>query len=134
MLQVSGEDHLICATLHSPVMTFTPVSLDFCRSIADWLKAPDTMFLLDFIKPEFLLLRVRGPAGGRSDLGAHEDLHINTSFWVLFSVLCTQRGCGMCLWFTRALKATWGHYWTTLMYLLANRIQSNFFGQRTMLT
>ncbi|XP_031434697.1 anaphase-promoting complex subunit 1 isoform X2 [Clupea harengus] len=27
------------------------------RSIADWLKAPDTMFLLDFIKPEFLLLR-----------------------------------------------------------------------------
>lgn len=28
------------------------------RSIADWLKAPDTMFLLDFIKPEFLLLRV----------------------------------------------------------------------------
>ncbi|GAA6069291.1 anaphase-promoting complex subunit 1 isoform X1 [Tachysurus ichikawai] len=29
------------------------------RSIADWLKAPDTMFLLDFIKPEFLLLRVR---------------------------------------------------------------------------
>uniref|UniRef100_A0A671M6J1 Uncharacterized protein n=1 Tax=Sinocyclocheilus anshuiensis TaxID=1608454 RepID=A0A671M6J1_9TELE len=27
------------------------------RSVADWLKAPDTMFLLDFIKPEFLLLR-----------------------------------------------------------------------------
>ncbi|XP_069035969.1 anaphase-promoting complex subunit 1 [Lepisosteus oculatus] len=27
------------------------------RSIADWLRAPDTMFLLDFIKPEFLLLR-----------------------------------------------------------------------------
>ncbi|KAG9328910.1 hypothetical protein JZ751_009328 [Albula glossodonta] len=27
------------------------------RSIADWLQAPDTMFLLDFIKPEFLLLR-----------------------------------------------------------------------------
>lgn len=28
------------------------------RSIADWLKPPDTWFLLDFIKPEFLLLRV----------------------------------------------------------------------------
>uniref|UniRef100_A0A803V0C3 Anaphase-promoting complex subunit 1 n=1 Tax=Ficedula albicollis TaxID=59894 RepID=A0A803V0C3_FICAL len=27
------------------------------RSIADWLKAPDTMYLLDFVKPEFLLLR-----------------------------------------------------------------------------
>uniref|UniRef100_A0A3B5BH31 Anaphase-promoting complex subunit 1 n=1 Tax=Stegastes partitus TaxID=144197 RepID=A0A3B5BH31_9TELE len=27
------------------------------RSIADWLKPPDTWFLLDFIKPEFLLLR-----------------------------------------------------------------------------
>lgn len=27
------------------------------RSIADWLKPPDTLFLLDFIKPEFLLLR-----------------------------------------------------------------------------
>ncbi|XP_041866489.1 anaphase-promoting complex subunit 1 isoform X2 [Melanotaenia boesemani] len=26
-------------------------------SIADWLKPPDTWFLLDFIKPEFLLLR-----------------------------------------------------------------------------
>lgn len=30
-----------------------------CRSIADWLQAPDTMYLLDFVKPEFLLLRVR---------------------------------------------------------------------------
>ncbi len=40
-------------------LTFTPVSLVPSRSIADWLKAPDTMFLLDFIKPEFLLLRVR---------------------------------------------------------------------------
>lgn len=28
------------------------------RSIADWLQPPDTWFLLDFIKPEFLLLRV----------------------------------------------------------------------------
>jgi hypothetical protein len=28
------------------------------RSIADWLRAPDTMYLLDFVKPEFLLLRV----------------------------------------------------------------------------
>ncbi|XP_078205059.1 anaphase-promoting complex subunit 1 isoform X3 [Callithrix jacchus] len=27
------------------------------RSIADWLRAPDTMYLLDFVKPEFLLLR-----------------------------------------------------------------------------
>uniref|UniRef100_A0A8C8AJY4 Anaphase-promoting complex subunit 1 n=1 Tax=Otus sunia TaxID=257818 RepID=A0A8C8AJY4_9STRI len=27
------------------------------RSIADWLQAPDTMYLLDFVKPEFLLLR-----------------------------------------------------------------------------
>uniref|UniRef100_A0A7N8Y197 Anaphase-promoting complex subunit 1 n=1 Tax=Mastacembelus armatus TaxID=205130 RepID=A0A7N8Y197_9TELE len=27
------------------------------KSIADWLKPPDTWFLLDFIKPEFLLLR-----------------------------------------------------------------------------
>ncbi|XP_051781384.1 anaphase-promoting complex subunit 1 isoform X2 [Erpetoichthys calabaricus] len=27
------------------------------RSIAEWLRAPDTLFLLDFIKPEFLLLR-----------------------------------------------------------------------------
>uniref|UniRef100_A0A8C6VB30 Anaphase-promoting complex subunit 1 n=1 Tax=Naja naja TaxID=35670 RepID=A0A8C6VB30_NAJNA len=27
------------------------------RSIADWLCAPDTMYLLDFVKPEFLLLR-----------------------------------------------------------------------------
>ncbi|XP_037553834.1 anaphase-promoting complex subunit 1 [Nematolebias whitei] len=27
------------------------------RSISDWLKPPDTWFLLDFIKPEFLLLR-----------------------------------------------------------------------------
>ncbi|OWK53409.1 Anaphase-promoting complex subunit 1 [Lonchura striata] len=27
------------------------------RSIADWLKAPDTMYLLDFVKPEFLMLR-----------------------------------------------------------------------------
>lgn len=31
------------------------------RSIADWLKPPDTWFLLDFIKPEFLLLRVSAP-------------------------------------------------------------------------
>lgn len=31
------------------------------RSIADWLKPPDTWFLLDFIKPEFLLLRVGVP-------------------------------------------------------------------------
>lgn len=36
---------------------------DYCysstnRSIADWLRAPDTMYLLDFVKPEFLLLRV----------------------------------------------------------------------------
>ncbi|KAI2658109.1 Anaphase-promoting complex subunit 1 [Labeo rohita] len=38
-------------------LAFTPFSLDPSRSIADWLKAPDTMFLLDFIKPEFLLLR-----------------------------------------------------------------------------
>uniref|UniRef100_A0A8C8SU53 Anaphase-promoting complex subunit 1 n=1 Tax=Pelusios castaneus TaxID=367368 RepID=A0A8C8SU53_9SAUR len=28
-----------------------------CWSIADWLRAPDTMYLLDFVKPEFLLLR-----------------------------------------------------------------------------
>ncbi|MXQ90209.1 hypothetical protein E5288_WYG017338 [Bos mutus] len=27
------------------------------RPIADWLRAPDTMYLLDFVKPEFLLLR-----------------------------------------------------------------------------
>ncbi|PIO35328.1 hypothetical protein AB205_0200750, partial [Aquarana catesbeiana] len=27
------------------------------RSVADWLRAPDTMYLLDFVKPEFLLLR-----------------------------------------------------------------------------
>ncbi|KAF3841859.1 hypothetical protein F7725_023810 [Dissostichus mawsoni] len=33
------------------------------RSIADWLKPPDTWFLLDFIKPEFLLLRVSVPLG-----------------------------------------------------------------------
>ncbi|XP_043916095.1 anaphase-promoting complex subunit 1 [Protopterus annectens] len=27
------------------------------RSVSDWLRAPDTMYLLDFVKPEFLLLR-----------------------------------------------------------------------------
>uniref|UniRef100_A0A4W3J5N0 Anaphase promoting complex subunit 1 n=1 Tax=Callorhinchus milii TaxID=7868 RepID=A0A4W3J5N0_CALMI len=27
------------------------------RSIADWLRAPDTQYLLDFVKPEFLLMR-----------------------------------------------------------------------------
>ncbi|GCC32345.1 hypothetical protein chiPu_0010806, partial [Chiloscyllium punctatum] len=28
------------------------------RSIADWLRAPDTQYLLDFVKPEFLLMRI----------------------------------------------------------------------------
>lgn len=41
-------------------VTWKPFSFAVpCRSIADWLKAPDTMYLLDFVKPEFLLLRVR---------------------------------------------------------------------------
>lgn len=41
-------------------VTWNPFSFAMpCRSIADWLKAPDTMYLLDFVKPEFLLLRVR---------------------------------------------------------------------------
>lgn len=31
----------------------------FFRSVAAWLDAPDTQFLLDFIRPDFLLLRVR---------------------------------------------------------------------------
>uniref|UniRef100_A0A8C2L8N7 Anaphase-promoting complex subunit 1 n=1 Tax=Cyprinus carpio TaxID=7962 RepID=A0A8C2L8N7_CYPCA len=44
------------------------------RSIADWLKAPDTMFLLDFIKPEFLLLRVRENVTGPSEV--HSVLHL----------------------------------------------------------
>ena len=31
----------------------------FYRSVAAWFDAPDTQFLLDFIRPDFLLLRVR---------------------------------------------------------------------------
>lgn len=31
----------------------------FLRSVAAWFDAPDTQFLLDFIRPDFLLLRVR---------------------------------------------------------------------------
>lgn len=30
----------------------------FLRSVAAWFDAPDTQFLLDFIRPDFLLLRV----------------------------------------------------------------------------
>ena len=45
--------------------TYTRTSLIFVypafffRSVAAWLDAPDTQFLLDFIRPDFLLLRVR---------------------------------------------------------------------------
>jgi len=28
------------------------------RAIADWMKAPDTQYLLDFVRPDFLLLRI----------------------------------------------------------------------------
>lgn len=28
------------------------------RAIADWMTAPDTQFLLDMVRPDFLLLRV----------------------------------------------------------------------------
>ncbi|KAK0145167.1 Anaphase-promoting complex subunit 1 [Merluccius polli] len=46
------------------------------RSIADWLKAPDTMFLLDFIKPEFLLLRIIQENIGSA--GVAEDVTMET--------------------------------------------------------
>ena len=36
-----------------------PAFFFFFRSVAAWLDAPDTQFLLDFIRPDFLLLRVR---------------------------------------------------------------------------
>lgn len=28
------------------------------RAVADWMKAPDTQYLLDFVRPDFLLLRI----------------------------------------------------------------------------
>ncbi|KAF0027731.1 hypothetical protein F2P81_020472 [Scophthalmus maximus] len=43
------------------------------RSIADWLKPPDTWFLLDFIKPEFLLLRIM-----RGTFDPSEDINMET--------------------------------------------------------
>ena len=27
-------------------------------AVADWLQAPDTQYLLDFVRPDFLMLRV----------------------------------------------------------------------------
>ncbi len=35
--------------------------LCFCyRAVAQWLVAPDTQFLLEFVRPDFLMLRVSG--------------------------------------------------------------------------
>lgn len=28
------------------------------RAIADWMKPPDTQYLLDFVRPDFLMLRI----------------------------------------------------------------------------
>jgi anaphase-promoting complex subunit 1 len=28
------------------------------RAVAEWMKAPDTQYLLDFVRPDFLLLRI----------------------------------------------------------------------------
>ena len=29
-----------------------------CSAVAEWLQAPDTQFMLDHVRPDFLLLRV----------------------------------------------------------------------------
>ena len=34
------------------------MSNDVFRAVVDWLAAPDTQFLLDFVRPDFLMLRV----------------------------------------------------------------------------
>ncbi|MEE6474887.1 hypothetical protein FKM82_010525 [Ascaphus truei] len=49
------------------------------RSIADWLRAPDTMYLLDFVKPEFLLLRLHAtelPTSEDFELGNVAQAHV----------------------------------------------------------
>ncbi|EPY82028.1 hypothetical protein CB1_000688016 [Camelus ferus] len=51
------------------------------RSIADWLRAPDTMYLLDFVKPEFLLLRIireNSISLSEIELPCSEDLNLET--------------------------------------------------------
>jgi len=34
------------------------INVDMCSSVADWFVIPDTQSLLDFVRPDFLLLRV----------------------------------------------------------------------------
>ncbi|CAJ0931693.1 unnamed protein product, partial [Ranitomeya imitator] len=50
-------------------------------SIADWLRAPDTMYLLDFVKPEFLLLRIitaNSVSLHTAEQPSSEDLNLET--------------------------------------------------------
>jgi anaphase-promoting complex subunit 1 len=37
---------------------FSTMILLFSRAVADWLTACDTQFLLDFVRPDFLMLRI----------------------------------------------------------------------------
>lgn len=122
---LSFSSYVQCKAFFGSVcsLTFTPVSLVPSRSIADWLKAPDTMFLLDFIKPEFLLLRVRDMADSHqkfiraSGLAGTYTLtpHIGFSHTFLPSVLMFYDGFS---------GNIWGHF--SLSCWLTNRKVTSF--------
>ena len=53
MYHLINQEHSINDTC---VLLFYPFLLS---AVAEWLMAPDTQFLLDFVRPDFLMLRVR---------------------------------------------------------------------------
>ena len=49
----------VCACVCLCVLLYCYIRLYIHSAVAEWLTAPDTQFLLDFVRPDFLMLRVR---------------------------------------------------------------------------
>ena len=51
----------------------------YFSAVSEWLKVPDTQFMLDHVRPDFLMLRVGELIGHQSNVQC-ENL-INTTIW-----------------------------------------------------